>query len=1146
MSPQTSLFCGGLSIGGADAAKFAISGGNLVTVGVLPAGSYAITIIATPQDGAIAPLTQAFTPRAGPPPPSQALTAINLSPSQFQAGAGSANAVIGTITATMDQGPAFAGTFTQTNPNFVIVGTTLKVGAADLPANTYSIPITATPSDGSILPLTQTKSVTGNGAAGVVVTTYTIQNASFTAATTVGQVHFFGHAFRRGDFPIGSYPVFRDATTHVPLIQQLDDIATFRENSDDGSMRHAAVAVQLPVAIPARGTYTMEIIKQTGTYSAAGKQTLAALCAAHDLKLDMTDVRNQDHTVRDSGHAVSRVCDNVNNTGRDAPRHVRAGPVSDTYIVRGPPIYATSGNKDPLLYVEWTLDLTTDPSNQTSLGQVRHVAFVMNPWMNVAAGTVGDAGAPGPVGFANDPQVVSYHPQLLDSATNLIDWSWYNASLDSSTNPILLNTTAWPGCGSGAIDTNGQWTIPGSVGTNAWYHGMAVEYHTAGTPPAGMTNDRIYFINASGTQYTNVNANNGQKIYLARIPSICTGAIPDVIPTTEGSGTQTFSFRIWQYKWGGWYTWMPDAKENWTVGTTSARTVSNLYPSLSTAEIQYWKESGSVMPFKPNDTGTGPFNYIDYNTPYYTPQGLGPMGGGGGGAERSPLGVESDYFAQALITERVDRWDMARFAAYAWPSWPSSVMREEVTGRIPIFNNGPPAANHGGGGGSYTEGSVTFPTNHAGTVDIFTGTNMDGLVFPREGTPEAAYSGAPGYNTGLFTSGGNDHVPAYSDGWYQFHGGRAALDAVYTIANRQFPSISTGDLMVEHQTSTVNGVRFYGLHNVCCQVRGAYWMHRDTSMAAAYGADSNMERTYFNDVLQENYWDYQAVTTSMGGNFGSLFTTPYFEVNPSTFKNVYGHLTMSLAWARLRDPLSGYFLPRFVQEHLNRCSDTVPNTYSSYYCGGFNWTGNIFNPSTTHSCAVGDSPWCPGSGAFFANDYTANGEAKDYWCVNVGNGADVWTPQGSHDTFASNGDKVRNPSEVANPQGNVWGAPYPDQISDRTFWFTISNVVKNSSNGVDSFKIINPATGTPFTAYTVSGTPQSACLYLSLRPMDPADSLSTGFFSSYSTYAYAAIKMLMTVGQTNVLPAYNKVTARGVTDFSDRAKLAIDENTRIH
>jgi hypothetical protein len=68
---------------------------------------------------------------------------------------------------------------------------------------------------------------------GSLLTTYAVKEISG-KNHPAGMVYLAGQAFRRGDLPSGTYPVFRDATTHFPLVQQLDEIATRRENADDG------------------------------------------------------------------------------------------------------------------------------------------------------------------------------------------------------------------------------------------------------------------------------------------------------------------------------------------------------------------------------------------------------------------------------------------------------------------------------------------------------------------------------------------------------------------------------------------------------------------------------------------------------------------------------------------------------------------------------------------------------------------------------------------------------------------------------------------------------------------------------------------------------------------------------------------------
>ena len=148
--------------------------------------------------------------------------------------------------------------------------------------------------------------------------------------------------------------------------------------------------------------FQVEFLTTAGTYSETSHQSLSALCsgpAAHHLKIHYTDLRNQDDSVRDSGDATFDVCNNINNTGRDAPRHVRAGNVYDEYIVSGVPVY-TSGHQDPLLYDQAIIDTFTKASDGVSAGDVRWVIHNHNSWENVAAGSTGNAGNPGPAGFA--------------------------------------------------------------------------------------------------------------------------------------------------------------------------------------------------------------------------------------------------------------------------------------------------------------------------------------------------------------------------------------------------------------------------------------------------------------------------------------------------------------------------------------------------------------------------------------------------------------------------------------------------------------------------------------------------------------------------------------------------------------------------
>jgi hypothetical protein len=312
---------------------------------------------------------------------------------------------------------------------------------------------------------------------------------------------------------------------------------------------------------------------------------------------------------------------------------------------------------------------------------VRHVCRVDNAWENVSAGSVGNAGAPGPAGFANDPQAVSYRPQLLDGNASLLDWSWLDGSVNSSSNPINTST--------------GEWTIPASTGANQWYFGQPVLYSTSGTPPAGLKNNTLYFVNPSGLS----SAQDPTRVTLYTVPwNLTLGASP-VVPTTQGSGPQNFSFWVWHTHWQNWYTVAQDGRENWTSGTS--RNVSPLYPAFVASEKAYWEQSGAIppidfnQPFTPQQLNTG--NWLSFN---YNPLSRVNVTGGNGGGIRPEIGLISEWAFEAFMPETPASWDKMRVFDLAGAAYPYTTLLNEATGRIPALNNGPPTGPRGNGTGA--------------------------------------------------------------------------------------------------------------------------------------------------------------------------------------------------------------------------------------------------------------------------------------------------------------------------------------------------------------------------------------------------------------------------------------------------------------
>ena len=87
---------------------------------------------------------------------------------------------------------------------------------------------------------------------GAALTTFTFVNDTGNTLPAGSPVSF-GQSFRYGDIMSGSYPLIRDAATHVALPgQQWDEISTWRENGGNGSWRHAVWAAWLPANVPVR------------------------------------------------------------------------------------------------------------------------------------------------------------------------------------------------------------------------------------------------------------------------------------------------------------------------------------------------------------------------------------------------------------------------------------------------------------------------------------------------------------------------------------------------------------------------------------------------------------------------------------------------------------------------------------------------------------------------------------------------------------------------------------------------------------------------------------------------------------------------------------------------------------------------------
>jgi hypothetical protein len=807
----------------------------------------------------------------------------------------------------------------------------MQQSASGTAANVYTDVSVIAAQPGITGSVSQQLTLTGTeaGPPGSQVTTATWTNHSG-IALAVGSPISGAQPFRYSDIPVGHHPRIQDAVTHVAQSQQWDEIATWNENfaawngqisgttmtvnsissgriaigtgvtganvapntfvialgtatggtgtyivnnsqsiaaegmsyANDGSWRHGVWTILLPVAVQAGASYQIEFTDDPTPYSAGSGPALSTLCSggnAHDLKIHLTNIRNQDLSVRKTGDATFSFCTAVSNTGRDAPRTLQNGVVAAMYELRGNFVY-TDATQDPLLYARCPVKLYTT-------GDVEWTCQIYNSWMNVAAGSAGNSGNPGPVGLTNDPQVVTYHPEIDDGATKVLAWDNLSWTVASSSNPIVQTGAgqhATVGCGE---DFSGYlancFFNAASTGTDAWYYGQALWVTSTGTPPGGLAANNLYWV------YNSSSDNWGNGPVDSFLPGDTThftmGNSPNpsnhpaaALTSSQGSGTTTFQYMIWHPVRMSWTTVDATTDENWApAGGGATRTTRPVYPGLTAPEKFYWEQTGVVTPITSNQPSRA-ISSIRYDLGLdgnYHAMGRNNVIGEIGGAKRPDLGFPNEFGSYCWAVQTLAACRVARVFSLSASMYPIRSLLNEATGSIPAINNGPPTGPGGNGvGGSYSQLGAPMPStvvNKAANV-----------VAPLEGVPSSIMSN---WESGVFASTGGtyiSHEPNFPGFTFAMWGWRGYLDLLWQETNGIFSVIDT--------YASTSGLGFEGVRNIqsngnlqtgpvyaavmvnCCQNRGSARMLWNDTLAAALGADGNIERQYFRDMQIEN------------------------------------------------------------------------------------------------------------------------------------------------------------------------------------------------------------------------------------------------------------------------------------------------------
>jgi hypothetical protein len=898
---------------------------------------------------------------------------------------------------------------------------------------------------------------------GTAVTTFTFTN--YGAATlSAGSPVTFAQGFRYGDIMPGTYPLIRDATTHTALAaQQWDDISRWAENGGNGSWRHAAWAALLPRDLPVGATQTVEFVPTVGNYAATSHQPLTALCAAHDLKIHLTDVRNQNDTQRDSGEAAFRLCDNIATAGRDAPRHVRAGPVYDEYVISGLFIY-TSGRADPLLYGQCTVDIFTQPDG--SAGDVRYVCEPANAWMNVAANSTGNPGNPGSAGWTNDPQSISYRPEILDGTNSVLNWASFDATIQSANNPVQPSNSA--GCYSGwgdalCID------IPTATGANIWYSWQAtrVSCPAPSVCPAGMHDGQLYYVAPVGQISSASFASTKSSLILS--PNVTYGPVR-FMTASQGSGQTNFSFRVQHYHGTVIPLLDQTGLPNWAPHGSTARTTRKLYPAFSAAEKQYWEQTGLVIPLNLTQSvhNFSP-QASNGNSPYYNPNAAGNVIGGTGGGDRPDLGIISEWAAQAFIVGDQPSWDYARLFTLGTTTYANGMYLNEATGRIPPLNNGPPTGPGGNGSGT------PYPVLGAPMPQVSTAEGGTGLAIPPLDQPNPAY---PAY-FGQWTAGSYiSHMPSFAGLTYMVFGDRLWLNMMRLNANRDYaqqrigpgPELGQGYRRDNNAQFTDGNIyHYYAILYDCCQGRGYAWMIRDITYAATFGDDNDPERALFDDFLKESRNYYPMWLKFKDGPGNTNYTTSIIEpgggggegVTAEPFIQTYVFDAAWLMMAFKHEPLGSMWLSKSHRFVEGNCGRKLPGALP-YYCFDYYYSAAI------NDGADGQVTSQQGSTGLYVN----GADAADFGIVPTVNL--LTNGQWSVSTYTvTPGDLVMSMSGY-----HILGSPGPiDQLAGNRY-YAISGPVTNRTfyiacTAADhvAFPAQCPVAGQAFTGFTRNGIP---------------------------------------------------------------------------
>jgi hypothetical protein len=675
-----------------------------------------------------------------------------------------------------------------------------------------------------------------------VLTTITVVNTSNATVAANAIPPTFGHVFKEGDVPSGTWPQFQMTSggTQVPC-------TIYQANYwPDGSWRQASFIIRVPVSIAANSSVSINVMNG-GSAPASGTRSTSDLTAG-GLNLQ-TKVGGQFNLTGTWNSILAHGISNTNQSNSGAGADILTygtGPVGNVYRIRAS--LEQSGSPHGGLETYWYCVVLEDSSN--NLYGIRFLPLMTQPWYDTTV----------------TKDFVAFNTlQLYNGSTLLLD-------LLAGTNPAFGVGQTFTASSGNANLTCSSGSLSSLLGTFGSYQGtnlFCMVSNSGGALPGGLFTNQAYWAQNTGstTQFQITN----------------TMGSGTVTPSSAGTGTQTvtpYPYLVW----GGSEAFaQSNGMYNYIQGAGSVATDAPLRIQYNR---QYWAQSGMIPPYLSTLTPTATPNPVPtkiWNIIYPFNAFQGAEGG------RPDIGLYTAYSANHVWTQSANDEQTVRVLALEGMT-ESYWLRSATYRTIPICNNNtysgcPPANPNFQWDGSNASGITNPPSTGVGTAteQVWTGNDF---------SHKPEFVGYAYQLTGEVDK--LDHLMNLVSGALMnlYPGPSTPPGTGIAVANGTYNSMGAV------RNSTVNGTAYYG-HLTCGQQgRASAWSIRYAYMAkalcGAHPENANYAQ-YASDIAGATIGAWNNFLQDVCPTF--LSTNGWFNIwdnSAGTSWQVWGYLLSSL------------------------------------------------------------------------------------------------------------------------------------------------------------------------------------------------------------------------------------------------------------